>query len=391
MSVTQSFLLAMKNLMLSKMRSLLTMLGIIIGVASVIVIISLGDGVTGYVNEQFESMGSNLIMVFVDPRSTSRRVTDTDMYALVEENRANLDAVSPLVTANAAVKYRADAYTSTGVVGVGEAYDRIGSLTVTEGRFLQYLDIERQQKVCVVGAYVAREILNNEAIGKPISLSGNTYTVVGVLEEKAGSYKGGDDDKIYIPYTSAARLNGATAISTYYFSAVGDGTMDLGQWAIETKLQKIYQDEDAYMVMNMAEIMSMMDAVTGMLVTVLVAIAAISLVVGGIGIMNIMLVTVTERTREIGIRKSLGAKRRDIRTQFIIEAGATSAVGGIFGIVVGAVLSGSVGSMLGLSANAGLQAIGVAFGVSVAIGVVFGYLPANKAAKLNPIDALRYE
>ena len=153
----------------------------------------------------------------------------------------------------------------------------------------------------------------------------------------------------------------------------------------------VYQDENSYYVMNMAQLLSMMDTVNGMTMTILIAIAGISLMVGGIGIMNIMLVTVTERTREIGIRKSLGAKRKDIRTQFIIEAGATSAVGGIIGIILGASMSGVVGNLLGITAAASLKAILVAFTVSVAIGVIFGYLPANKAAKLNPIDALRYE
>ena len=391
MSITQSFLLAMKNLLLSKMRSLLTMLGIIIGVAAVIIIISLGDGVTNYVNQQFESMGSNLLMVFINSRSTSRSITDDDMYELTAENPDSIRAVSPLIASSATVKFGSENYSSTSISGVSEDYASISSLSISQGRFLQYLDVERQQKVCVVGSYVATEILNNNALGKTISLSGNTYKVVGILEEKAGSTKGGDDDAIYIPYTCAERLNGSAIITSYYFSAVSDQTIDHAQWLIENRLSRVFEDNDAYMVMNMAEVMSIMGTIENTLITVLVAIAAISLIVGGIGIMNIMLVTVTERTREIGIRKSLGAKRRDIRTQFIIEAGATSAVGGILGIFLGALLAGAVGKILNIEATASLSAIMVAFSVSVCIGVIFGYLPANKAAKLNPIDALRYE
>ena len=233
--------------------------------------------------------------------------------------------------------------------------------------------------------------MGGNPVGKTLKIGGYNYTVVGELKEKAGSYQGSDDDYVYIPYTNATRMNKSSMVAGYYFSAINDTVMDRAQWLIEQKLLSVYQDENSYYVMNMAQLLSMMDTVNGMTMTILIAIAGISLMVGGIGIMNIMLVTVTERTREIGIRKSLGAKRKDIRTQFIIEAGATSAVGGIIGIILGASMSGVVGNLLGITAAASLKAILVAFTVSVAIGVIFGYLPANKAAKLNPIDALRYE
>ena len=391
MSITQSFLLAMKNLMLSKMRSLLTMLGIIIGVAAVITIISLGDGMSLYVEEQFESMGSNLIVASVTSQSTARKAEPEDFYQLVDEHPDALAAVSPYVPANAPLKFGTESYYSTSVIGVAETYGKISSAELEEGRYLQYLDVESMNQVCVIGSYVANNIMGGNALGNTLRIGGNTYTVVGVLKEKTGSYQGSEDDSVYIPYTNATRLNRSSMISGYYFSAVDETQMDTAQWLVEQKLYAIYQDEDSYYVMNMAQVLSMMDSVMGMITTILVAIAAISLMVGGIGIMNIMLVTVTERTREIGIRKSLGAKRKDIRTQFIIEAGATSAVGGVIGIAVGSAMSGVVGNLLNISAAASVKAIVVAFSVSVAIGVVFGYLRANKAAKLNPIDALRYE
>ncbi len=391
MSITQSFILAMKNLLLSKMRSILTMLGIIVGVGAVIIIISLGDGVKAYINEQFENMGSNMIIASVVTPSTSRYVTDDDMFELVEDNREYLRAVSPYVTAGASLKYGAESSGTTKIYGVSHDYAYVGNVDMQDGRFLNFLDVERMQHVCVVGSYVAKEVLNNDALGHKVRINGYDYTVIGVLEEKADSLKAGNDDVVYIPYTNALRLNGSSLIPTYYFSATNEENMEYAQFLVENKLERVFEDDDSYMVMNMAEIMSMMDAVQSMLMTVLVAIAGISLLVGGIGIMNIMLVTVTERTREIGIRKSLGAKRKDIRMQFIIEAGATSAVGGAIGIIVGVIMAGVIGNIIDLETVASFRAVLVAFGVSVAIGVVFGYLPANKAAKLNPIDALRYE
>lgn len=391
MGIGQSFKLAIKSLLLSKMRSLLTMLGIIIGVGAVIVIISLGDGMQSYMTEEFESLGANLVIANVGNLSGSRSVEADDMYKLAEKNKDAISGVSPNVTVgNAKLKFGSDTY-STSISGVGEGYAKIGSLTVAEGRFLQYVDISRSQEVCVVGSYVAEEILNHQAIGNTVKIGGVSYKVVGVLEKKAGGTEGSDDDAVYIPYTNATRINGNSFINTYYFSAASDEMASYAKWVVESEMYRIYKDEDYYFVMNMAEILDMMNSMYNMMMTVLIAIAAISLLVGGIGIMNIMLVSVTERTREIGIRKSLGAKRRDIRWQFIIEAGTTSAIGGIFGIIIGVAAAVAIGPVIGITAIPSVSAITTSVGVSVGIGVLFGYLPANNAAKLNPIDALRHE
>ena len=237
-------------------------------------------------------------------------------------------------------------------------------------------------------------------MGQTITVGGVPFTVIGVLRQVGDNTEGSGDDILYLPYTSALRLNNTAQASVYMFTSTSRDTASVAKGLIEERLYQTYQDDTAYYVMTSAEMMDIMNTMTNTLMIVLVAIAAISLLVGGIGIMNIMLVSVTERTREIGIRKSLGAKRKAIRTQFIIEAGTTSAIGGVLGILVGVGLASVVGTLVSSTMDTGgvpftavptPTSVAVAFGVSVGIGVLFGYLPANKAAALNPIDALRYE
>ncbi len=420
MGVKQSFFLALKSLATSKVRALLTMLGIIIGVAAVIIIISLGDGMQKLMSDSFEELGANLIQVSVQSSGSSREVSMDDMYDLVEKNPKYLSAVSPYITvSSASARTPGDTFTPYSVVGVSEAYDEIRALTVEQGRFLQYVDVLRSQKVCVVGSYISKEYYNGSALGKTLGLSGYNYTIVGVLSESAESRKGSADDLVIIPYTNAQQLNSALGSSgspsstmmsggiltgvgmdTYMFSGTSKDTASTSRGVIENFLDKVYGDDQKYMVITSAEMLDMMNTMMDTMMVVLVAIAGISLLVGGIGIMNIMLVSVSERTREIGIRKSLGAKRRDIRGQFIIEAGTTSAIGGVIGIVLGIALAKVAGTLIDGLMNSGstqftavvsIQSVALAFGVSVGVGILFGYLPANKAAKLNPIDALRYE
>lgn len=391
MNFYQSFLLALKSLSTGKVRSFLTMLGIIIGVAAVIVIVSLGQGMQNEMNDAISSMGTDLLNVTIMGRGSSRQVSEDDFYTFAEENGDLVRGVSPSATISAAVKYDTTDLSSTTVTGVNEQYTEIKNLTVLQGRDLQYIDCYSRMNVCVVGSYIAKEILGGNALGQQININGFHYQVVGVLEEQADSTEGSSDDMILVPYTCATKLNGGRTMTSYILAASTKDTANAAEEKLNLMLYRVFQDEDAYLIMNMASMMESVNDLVDTMVLFLVAIAAISLLVGGIGIMNIMLVSVTERTREIGIRKSVGAKERDILSQFVIEAGTTSGVGGAVGIVLGIICSSGIAKLVGLSADATLSSIALAFGVSVFIGILFGYLPARKAAKLNPIDALRYD
>ena len=413
MKMGQSFRLALKSLMTSKVRALLTMLGIIIGVAAVIVIVSLGNGMQQYMNSQFEQIGVNMIQVAIYSYGGNREVTPDDFYALADKYPQYIDSVSPYLNAATVVRQGAQEYDRTSVYGVSETLcdpekgQTASGDTLEEGRFLSYVDVERNQKVCVIGSYLNEAMFDGKGLGQTLTVGGVPYTVIGTLTQKADSTEGSGDDIIYLPYGLVEQLNSmstgmmsmGTSTNSYLVTSTSKDTASAAKGVIESMLQRTYEDTSAYMVMTSAEMMEMMDSMLDVLMTILVVIAAISLVVGGIGIMNIMLVSVTERTREIGIRKSLGAKGRDIRSQFIIEAGTTSAIGGVIGILFGILLANVftavVGAVMsdaeGFSAIPTLGGILVSFGVSVGIGVLFGYLPADKAAKLNPIDALRYD
>ena len=391
MSIKQSFILALKSLASSKMRSFLTMLGIIIGVASVIILVSLVNGFSNSMLETFESSGINLVNVNIMGRGSSRTVEPDDMYALVEENSEIMTAVSPMVTANVTIKVDTENDT-TSVTGVNEYYADMKSIDMQSGRFLEYIDVERRQKVCVIGTYVAQTYFGtNNCVGQTLKINGNDYKVIGVTEETADSEEGSADDVIYIPYSCASLLSWQKSIGSYIVAAESKDSVTQVKKAIENYLYKIFNNSDLYMVSSVADMIDQVNELSGQLTAILVGIAGISLLVGGIGIMNIMLVSVTERTREIGIRKSLGARPWDIMSQFVVEAATTSSMGGFLGIALGCVASVFAGRLMDITATPSIGAIIVAFSVSVAIGMIFGYFPAKKAAKLNPIDALRYD
>ena len=396
MSIWESFTLALKNIVSSKTRTLLTMLGIIIGVAAVIVIVGLGNGLEGYITDSFSDMGTDTLNVTVMSRGSTRSLSVDDMYDIVEENSDYLKLCSPTVAMMGYVKIGSETISSTSCLGVSEDYLTIKHYDIAQGRDLQYSDIALRSKVCVIGAYLNQAYFGGNAVGETLRVGGQTLTVVGVMEQQEDDMdEGGTDDCLYLPYSTASRISGE--VSNYTITMQSEDQITASVNALESALYQVFASDDYYTVTSMAEMLETMTDMVDILVYVLAGIAAISLVVGGIGIMNIMLVSVTERTREIGIRKSLGAKERYIMQQFVIEAASTSALGGVTGILLGDLLSVAASvvatRLMGenLSVSPTLAAVAAAFGISVGIGILFGYLPAKKAAKLNPIDALRYD
>ena len=387
----QSFRLAIKSIASGKMRSFLTMLGIIIGVASVIILVSLMQGMTNYISDSFSDLGTNQLSVSLTNTDT-RKIDVDEMYEFCTENAEIFDEVSPKVSVMGIVKNGTESSAITSITGVGEDFLSINALELSSGRFIQYSDIVSRQKVCVIGSYVAQSLYPGEnALGQDIKINGERYQIVGILEEKADSEEGSSDDCLYLPYSIATKLSRSADISSYVLTVKDTDNIEIAKSFLESWLFETFLDEDLYSVTSLSEMLEMVESMTSMMTMLLVGIAGISLLVAGIGIMNIMLVSVTERTREIGIRKSLGAKRRTILQQFVIEAGMTSSIGGIIGIILGCALTMIAGGIIGFDTSPSMQAILVSFGVSAGIGIVFGYMPARRAAKLNPIDALRSE
>ena len=404
MNFTQSFKLAIKSLMLSKMRALLTMLGIIIGVAAVIIITSLGNGMQNYMNAQFEQLGSNLIQVMVYGRGEggTRDVDTDDMYALVEKYPQYLSGVTPYVSATAKVRQGTVDFDRTSVYGVSEAFYRTDTQktmqgsSLEEGRFLRYIDVERHQNVCVIGSYLAENAFQTDPLGQTISVSGVPYTVVGVLatdedrDVMAQLMGGGDNGKLIMPYTSAMRLTNMHSVTNVEVYIQDTDYTDQTVDDLETVLNAAFNyKDDSYSVINMESLLDTMNMMMDVMTGLLAGIASISLLVGGIGIMNMMLVSVTERTTEIGLRKALGAQPRQIQLQFLIESFVLSVLGGLIGLILGLAVSYYFSGYMDIPFRISSFAISLGLGFSAAVGVIFGWAPARKASRLDPIDALR--
>lgn len=393
MNIKQAFSLAIKSLAGSKMRSFLTMLGIIIGVAAVIVIVSFVNGLTQTVLNEFENLGATTITVSIRGRGGNRSVSIDDMQNLVDDNPEYLDAMTPNISVmNATAKNGSNNVNITTLVGANENYVPIKGRTVEYGRNIEYMDCEGYLRNCVIGTYIAKELYGStDVLGQSVRVNGYSFQIVGVLEETGDGAEASSDDIIIIPYTMASRVSNSFTMGSYTFNATSKEVADKAQDFIDEYLLGVFSNSNAYTVSNMANMIETINELTNTMSLVLAGVAGVSLLVGGIGIMNIMLVSVTERTREIGIRKSLGATPWDIMSQFVVEAITTSCIGGLIGILLGVAGSYIASPLLGMEVAISIPAILISFTVSAFVGIAFGYFPAKKAASLNPIDALRYD
>ena len=400
----ESFLMAWASLIANKLRSLLTMLGIIIGVAAVIALVSIGNGVKQDIEDSISSLGSNLLVVLPGaPRTPGARPSQGSMKSLkISDYEAiakleGVKAASPMTNGSYVVIYQNKNWT-TSVAGVNSNFQDVNNWTMTSGRFFSDKNVQNRERVAVVGQTVVKNLFADEdPVGKEIRVKNIPFRVIGVLKSKGNGTMGNDqDDTVLIPYTtSMERVEGIDYLRRVYVVAKDDGGIDRLQADIENLLRVRHNIKDTnlddFNIQNMKSIMETVAQTTGTFTLFLGAVAAISLVVGGIGIMNIMLVSVTERTREIGVRKALGATYSVIVTQFLIEAVVISLMGGFIGIAFGIGASKVIGMVSGMSTVVSVPTIIMSFAFSMAIGLIFGIYPARKAAKLNPIDALHYE
>jgi putative ABC transport system permease protein len=410
--VVDSVRVATGALSANKMRSSLTMLGVIIGVAAVIALLSIGQGVQKSITDQIQSAGSNLLMIMPGEITETGgfeynpSLTYEDAQAIADPmNVPDAAIVAPTMEGSTSVSYDGEDVTAT-TAGVTSDYDLVRNLEVVLGQYITPQDVDRRARVAVLGSNVAEELFGEDGypLDQTIKINRTPFKVVGVLAEKGAGMMGSEDGYVYVPITTAqARLypqqrnsSGDFMVTMIYVQATTDQSMDATSEQINELLRRrhdiSFQDDDDFSVLSQSDLVAIMEEVTGILTLFLGAIAAISLLVGGIGIMNIMLVSVTERTREIGIRKAVGAKRRDILLQFLVESMVLSLLGGGAGIALGFLLAQGVSQLSeDLMTVVSMQSVFLATTFSLVVGVVFGLYPALRAAGLNPIDALRYE
>lgn len=384
--------MSMKSILGNKGRSALTMLGIVIGVASVIILTGIGGGATKSITDSISSMGIGRITVSMTRgRGSSRAIDLDDMTAYKEENPELVSMMSPYMSGGVTVK-NGNTNLMTSLDACDTDYEQIGNLSLQSGRFFSESDIKNRKKVCVVGTYEVNELYGGaDPVGENIKINGTIFEIIGVYEESEDSEEGSGDDKITIPYTTAMRFLKTKNIQTYYFYAADEEKVEYVTNSLKAYITQKLGTDEGFNVSNMTSLLDTMEETTGTMTAMLAGIAGISLVVGGIGIMNIMTVSVSERTREIGIRKAIGARTTDILLQFLIESVVLSGMGGVIGIVLGGTC-GLIVNKTGLSTyvTQGNMVI-LSFVFSLFVGIFFGLNPAKKAAALNPIEALRSE
>ena len=394
MKLTQALKMAFSAILSNKMRSFLTMLGIIIGVLSVTLLVSIVQGATDSVTKELEAIGGNKLIVEIYSSKPSY-ITLEDLALL--QNKNGIGLIAPTINGMDTAKAGSNTSEAT-IVGTTENAMAVDNIMVTNGRFIQASDNDQRLHVAVIGVAVAKDLFGQEnVIGSQFTMLGRSFEIVGILEEDGDSSMSSRDATIYIPISTASRLLKQTSIISFNASTTSSATIDEGKAALEDFLRQkvrptfIDGEDEGFMIFNMGDVLSALDSVMATMSLLLGGIASISLVVGGIGIMNIMLVSVTERTREIGIRKAIGAQHSDILIQFLIEAVTISVTGGMIGMLLGAGLLQILSGIMDMQLSISVSVSALALGFSLGIGIIFGIYPANKAAKLKPIDALRYE
>ena len=397
----ETLILAFREVRRNIMRSGLTMLGIVIGVAAVIAMVTLGGGAQLKVSNDISGLGKNLLMVMPGsqqrgPSSGGAPFKASDVAAL-QRGVDGLEAAAPMSTSSVRAVYSNTNWTTT-VSGVTNAYFDVRQWTLSEGRIFDEAEERSGRTVCIIGETVRKKLFGQQdPIGARLRLGASSCQVIGLLESKGSSTFGSDqDDVVILPLLAfQRRISGTDDISIIFLSARDGASIDKVKAGAEALLKQrrhiVEGKTDDFQVQDMREIAKLVEGTTELLTAFLGAVAAISLLVGGIGIMNIMLVSVTERTREIGIRLAIGAFEREVLMQFLVEAGSLSLAGGVIGIVIGLVISAIVAPLVGIPFVLNIGIIAVAFIFSAAVGVVFGYFPARNAARLDPIEALRYE
>ena len=400
------FRIAIRALVRNKLRAFLTMLGIIIGVASVIAMLAIGEGSKANIRKEMSSMGTNMVMIMPNFQrrggvslgaSSSMALKYSDVEA-IRNDAVSVSGVSPEVRASGQVIY-SNQNTQTTIYGVSEEYLKIRKLEIQSGRIFNATELLGMSKVCILGQTVVKNLFGTGAdpVGLSIRIQKLPFLVIGVLKDKGESGMGQDqDDLVLAPYTTVQRrLAAIDYINGIYASAVTEEKSARAITEITEILRRTHKLKESadndFRVMSQSELIATVSSITDMLTILLGAIAGISLLVGGIGIMNIMFVSVTERTREIGLRMSIGGRGKDILKQFLVESILLSILGGSVGVIFGYLIARGAGSLMKIVPIIQVQTVILAFTVCFAIGVFFGWYPARKAANLNPIDALRYE
>ncbi len=396
MSLHQTLTSALTAIFANRLRSSLTILGIVIGVTSVILLVALVSGLQSFITSQIQGLGSNLIFVIPGRIGGARSPGGVQANRLVYQDALNLKTklqseaeVSAVVQRTVTLKQSNKTDKGVAVFGVEASYPKLISIKVISGKFFSASDASSGKRVALIGNTVVKNLFNGQSpLGKQVDVGGLKYQVVGVVGPRGSTFGIDQDNSILVPYLAAQRQFGLTNPNTIYISANNAETVKQVQAKAADILKKRLTEDD-FTIQTQEQTLSTIAQITGVLTLALGGIAAISLLVGGIGVMNIMLVSVTERTREIGLRKALGAKPKDIRNQFLIEAITLSGIGGIIGILLGIILALIINNFI--QTNITPWSVALSFGFSMLVGVVFGVTPAIRAARLNPIQALRYE